>query len=425
MSLSLERYKAAALEAGLAPEQDSMIQNQTTAWRQTSETKATRISLNSRSEVTRDMDVSWAQGFEQECERIKRSMWQRMRGAGLDDVIYGPNKEEYACAKGRKHVYLLWGNMSGVDVEKEAKQRIVKNGLEMLGQSLAIIRNATPQPLEAKFSYYPNEDPALSVEEAYQGFTAGVERVFAQLYKSKGLAEDPGVRILWELEDYWRKNVGFATIVEIEGKEMMAPLHDSDFKRAMVMILPPHHKGFPRREPFFAKGLEENDLLFVKPVRCTPALYGAAGIHELTHVYDFAKGTLPRGNPTPEQEADAEVRAYLASVRAADMSTEGAFSTVINEYIDHKHLTLEDMITAQTSTSPFTVNLMQTIDEHLRLEPPVSQSDFGVRATIYNISTAFAIAERMSSNQEELDRLRKKVIKIVYELPVEPGEGIQ
>jgi len=412
--MSQERLIEAAAEAGLFTEKDTINGKRAAFWQQINETVWRRI-FSAQSKTENDGDVSWTQGFEREYELVKKSFMQRLRKVEIDGAIYGPNDQEY-IARGKKQPnYLLWGNNKDIAVEDEANKRLTQDAsIEMIGKPLSIIRNGVPQPvLTDDTDYAPTQNPIMTLDETITVIKTGIGNTFDRLYRSNLDKDAPGVEELYELAELWKEGIGFATLDE---NGIVSLDSYKSAPKAWIIIIPPDHKFMQKGSSVLSVDNSHEDLyiFFVKPIACTPEFFSVAGPHELIHLNDKITGKEGR-HPSRSEYLDGENRAFSGEIVSADLLTDGEFSKAIKQFVDHRKLTMDDVIQICLDEDRIMDTLGSIVDSHLKLTKPISHAEANMRMGLYFMATAFVVAKNESESAEDEMMLRRNVIETIYD----------
>ena len=414
MDMSMQILREAASDAGLDVEAAQVESDRAVFWQRIDGALSRRITRQSKANPVDDVDISWVQGFEQRCKEVKRTLMQRLRKVEIPNVIYGIDGKEFEPDGEKESNYLLWANNADVELEQEVRRRIAAEAdLEMLGSSLAIVRNGIPQGAEADHrNYMPSENPLVSVEQAKREIETGINNTFTRMLKSDLGSKDTGVDDLNELEQFWSHDVGFATL---QGGSITSLSTRRGMPKAWIVIIPHGHEFLQTGPaPLYVDVAHDMNLLYVKPIACTQQWYGVAGPHELTHLHDFATGKEPK-KPSRQEYIDGEHRAFSAEIVAADINTNGEFSRAISEFAEHSGLTMEEIMNLSTAPQEQLFDrLGATLDSHIKIPSAKSFSESNMRLGLYFMACAFAVAAKEATHAENEEILRKRVIESIY-----------
>lgn len=410
--MSLENLFDAASSAGLLQEQDPLNAQQIIFWRKIQSLLWQRISKDGQAGVINDGEVTWTQAFVAEYEQVQRSFWQRMRQTEVEGAISGPEGKEFKSRGKKIPAYLMWGRYPQNDINDQAVQRLTPDArLEMLGSSLALIRDGIPQKIHRTDStLHGLTNPVLSVEATHSSLQVGIDAIFEKMLSRNTPSVQRDDEGLYELQKFWRRDVGFASL---DG-DAIRSLETRGFPKSWIVIIPPSHRFMTELQHTFSVDTQHDlTLLYVKPVAFTPQFHGLAGVHEIRHLHDLATGKEPK-HPSREEYLDGELRAFSGEIEGADLVFRGEFLRVIRQIVMHRHLTIDHLMHMHRFDDAARDNLIATIETHLKLPRPASVSEWQLRGGLYFMACGFVAGENKGSDATKIVSQKRNAIERFY-----------
>lgn len=377
---------------------------------------ALRVTADVSSGVTEDGDVAWTPAFAHELERVKKSFWQKLRGAELEGVVLGPGQADYRPTGPRAQATLAWTEDPGGTLLDALGERIVpgKSEVVSLGKSVGVIRGAPPV-IKANLQqcYGPAESPLIDASETRRAIQQGMDFLLGQVLDYPQQGEHPEAALLRNLKEFRRHRARWAElrgkdIVAMESTGVQGPASNTGWMavvpRDNEIVRTQAHTVLVRREPGGVL------LMRILPHALTREWAGLVGVHELEHLENIVTGKEP-ANATREEFIEGEIRAYGAETAAADVLSKGGFRRGLDAVIDGYDIRSFDKL-RDAYGSPVMHLLAQNLDRYITPEAPKSRAETGFRLGFYFIAAAFRLAERLGG--AEALEAKKEVIRFCY-----------
>ncbi len=406
-----EAFRDIQLASGTVRENDALSPEKLILWKEEAAGTQQRITSQARPEIVEDAEARWVAVTTQIHEEIRRNIFQRLTGGGLEGAIIHPNKTPYKATGKKSDNFIFWSRSGEQALNAELTKRWQdQSGITKLGPNTALLQGKTPlRSVDEVDDYYPKENPLMSADDAWKTYANSMDFILGQVFEFPRDGEDPLAEHLRELKHFRASSLRGATLKD---NAIIGIEHCFAGTSWMVIVPPDHWKIAELKSPASVDVHHAMNIMHIKPVKMTREWAGLLTLHELQHLNDFVTGREPK-NPNRKQYIEGEVRAYSSEMIAAEILTKGKFwrtlDAVCREYKFHTPDGLQSLTDAKTLN-----RLSRDLDGAITAEKPLSFDEANIRQGFYQMMAGFWLASLAAKTPADVLNMRAGFIEHVY-----------